>query len=472
MGDHVAVVIGGGPAGLSAANELAGRGIKPLVLEKLDKVGGLSRTESHKGFRFDIGGHRFYTRNEVIERLWTDMLGDDMLKVARLSRIVYGGRFFNYPLNLSNTLANLGPAESLLILLSYLGARLRPQGRQETFDRWVASRFGRRLYDKFFKTYTEKVWGIPCTEIRADWAAQRIGELSTATAIRSALFGSNGRRTLATEFLYPALGAGMMWQRFQEAIESKGGQVRLRCEAERVTHRNGRVESVTFRDGYALQDVPVRHLISSVAMSELVERLWPPPPDSVLSAARNLRYRDFLLVTLIVGQPGLFPDNWVYVHEPGVRVARIQNYTNWSSAMSPDPQKSCLGMEYFCFAGDDLWTLPDSGLIDLASGEIEALGLVRRRDVEDGAVIRQRGAYPVYDAGYRSNVQTVSGYLDTFENLQTVGRNGMHRYNNIDHSMLAGLLAARNVLGERHDVWRVNTDEPYCEPAPTAVARG
>jgi len=463
MEQYKTIVIGAGPAGLAAANELAKRGVKTLVLEQGDRPGGLARTEVYKGYRFDIGGHRFYTKNREVQQLWREMLGDDLLTVPRQSRIYYKRRFFNYPLTALNTVTNLGPVESSLIILSYAWARVRPTAKEETFEEWVTNRFGGRLFRTFFKTYTEKVWGIPCDVLRADWAAQRIGKLSVTAAIKNALFGGNSAKTLISEFLYPALGPGMMWERFQESITTNGGRVLLNSAVVRLNHENGSIKSVMVRNGGEPVEIRAESFVSSMPLCDLVAGLRPEPPEDVLRAAAGLKYRDFILVALVVNQPKLFSDNWIYIHAPDVRVGRIQNFRNWSSAMVAEKGKCCLGMEYFCFKGDDLWSMGDFRLCDLAADELAALGLAVRSDVEDAAVVRQEKAYPVYDSEYHRNLQIIRQYLATFGNLQSIGRNGMHRYNNQDHSMLAGLLAARNLLGERHELWSVNTDLSYGE---------
>jgi protoporphyrinogen oxidase len=464
---HRTVILGAGPAGLTAAYELARNGVEPVVFEQADRVGGLARTESYKGYRFDIGGHRFYTQVAEVQALWEEVLGPEFLRVRRLSRIYYNGRFFRYPLSAWNALRGLGLWESLLILASYCKARLCPSRTEDTFEEWVTNRFGDRLYRTFFKTYTEKVWGIPCREIRADWAAQRIKGLSLLAAARNALFGTRGVKSLIDEFHYPRLGPGQMWERFKECIEDKGGRVALNTPVLAINRRGARVQSVTVREAGADREVAAEQFISSIPVSQLLKWLQPAPPDEVLDAARGLKYRDFLIVALVVNRPELFPDNWIYVHSPQVRVGRIQNFKNWSAAMVPDPAKTCLGMEYFCSRGDDLWRQPDADLIRLAARELEALGLARAGEVEDGHVIRQLKAYPVYDAEYRGRLAVIQGYLAGLENLQTVGRNGLHRYNNQDHSMLCGLYAARNLLGASHDLWEVNTERSYYEEQRT-----
>ncbi|MEG5034055.1 NAD(P)/FAD-dependent oxidoreductase [Microcoleus sp. AT3-D2] len=463
MKHYPVAIVGAGPAGLTAAYELVKQGIIPVVLEKGDKVGGIARTETYKGYRFDIGGHRFYTKVEAVQQLWQEVLGNEFIKVPRLSRIFYRGKFFNYPISAFNTLFNLGIIESTLIILSYLKVRIWPLREEKTFEQWVINRFGERLYKTFFKTYTEKVWGIPCSEIQADWAAQRIKGLSLTTAIINALFGSNDTKTLIKEFDYPALGPGMMWEKFAEAVENKDGKVYLDTKVISFEREGNKIKSITAEQNGELVQYSADNFITSMPISALVARMKPQPPEKVLHAARSLKYRDFLIVALIVDRKDLFPDNWIYIHSPEVKVGRIQNFKNWSAALVPDVSKSCLGMEYFCSVGDEIWEMSDAELVELATRELVGLGLATTADVEDGVVIRQLKAYPVYDGEYRGHLQVLEGFLKGFENLQTIGRNGMHRYNNQDHSMLTGMLAVRNILGEKHDLWDVNTERSYHE---------
>lgn len=464
MRHHPAVIIGAGPAGLTAAYELHKNGVQSVTLEKADKVGGIARTEVYKGYRFDIGGHRFFTKVKEVEQLWYEVLGNDFIKVPRLSRIYYKGKFFSYPLEPYNALSNLGVINSLLIMWSYFKAKIRPLPEEENFEQWVSNRFGKRLYETFFKTYTEKVWGIPCTQIQADWAAQRIKGLSLRKAVINALFGSNDTKTLIKEFDYPILGPGMMWERFEEVLNSKDCPVYPNTDVVKIERDGQYIKSVTVRRNGETHQISGDHFISSMPVTALVHRLDPAPPDHVIQAARSLKYRDFLIVSIVIDEADLFPDNWIYIHSPEFKVGRIQNFKNWSAAMVPDQSKTCLGMEYFCSEGDALWELSDTELIDLASREIVELGLVDRVEkIEDGVVIRQHKAYPVYDGEYRQHLEVIKEYLQSFKNLQTVGRNGMHRYNNQDHSMLTGVLAAKNVLGEEHDLWEVNTERSYYE---------
>ncbi len=462
------VIIGGGPAGLTAGYELLKNGVNSAVLERADKVGGISRTEKYKGYRFDIGGHRFFTKVGEVRDIWIEILGEDLIQTPRLSRIYYDGKFYDYPLALVKTLKNLGIKRSALILMSYLKVKaekfLHLRSQPKTFEEWVTDCFGERLYRTFFKTYTEKVWGIPCSQIRADWAAQRIQNMSLKEAVLNAIFGSNNAKSLIKKFDYPRLGPGMMWERCQEILEEKGSPVYLHTEVVRLEREGTHITKVVIKRGDRLFEIRGDYFINSMPIAALMHRLDPLPPDYVLKAARGLKYRDFLIVSLIVDREHLFPDNWLYIHSPEFKVGRIQNFKNWSPEMVPDASKTCVGMEYFCSQGDNLWEMQDQDLIKLASQEIIKLNLgVKPGDVKDGTVIRQYKAYPVYDGEYRQHLQVLEDYIRTFDNLQTVGRNGMHRYNNQDHSMLSALLAAKNIIGEQHNIWNINVERSYHE---------
>jgi protoporphyrinogen oxidase len=469
------VIIGAGPAGLTAAYELAKQQQDVCVLEADPRhVGGLSRTVEYKGFQFDIGGHRFFSKSAQVEDLWTEILPHDLLVRQRSSRIYYRGRFFSYPLKLGEALQKLGLLEASACVLSYARARLAPAKRPQNFEEWVCRRFGTRLYEAFFKTYTEKVWGMRCTEISADWAAQRIKGLSLRSALLSAVRtnGSSrapsGIKTLATSFRYPRRGPGMMWNACAERVRALGGRVQLGrrvvdCAYDAAT----RLWTVTHDDMLGDREVEqARHLISSAPLRQLAAALTPALSADALAAAGGLKYRDFLTVALVLRDRRIFQDQWIYVHDPAVRVARIQNFKAWSPEMIPDPALCCYGLEYFCFAGDGLWNMSDDALVELARRELCAIGLARREDVLDGCVIRQPKAYPVYDDGYADRVRRVRLEMEArFPTLHVVGRNGMHRYNNQDHAMMTALLAAANVMaGQRlFDVWRVNEDAEYLE---------
>jgi protoporphyrinogen oxidase len=463
------VVLGAGPAGLAAAHELLSHSVPVTVLERDPRyVGGIARTVEHDGFRFDVGGHRFFSKNHEVEALWTEVLGDEMLSCARLSRIYYRGRYFDYPLKARNALRNLGPAETIRCMASYARARIRPVAEPRTFEEWVTNEFGHRLFSIFFKSYTEKVWGISTSELSADWAAQRIKGLDLARAIREALLpGRSGPvvKTLIDRFRYPRLGPGQMWERVRDNLAAAGQPVLMGESVERVVHESGLLRHVetSGADGRTRRFAG-EHFISSLPIRSLFRRLDPAAPGRVREAAESLRYRDFLTVALMVDRREVFPDNWIYVHDPGVRVGRIQNFKNWSVEMVPDTARTCLGLEYFCFEGDGLWSSSDEELIALGRCELEQLGICGAGDVFDGVVVRQRKAYPVYDAAYQRHLAVIREFLDGLGNLQVVGRNGMHQYNNQDHSMMTGILAARNIaLGERFDLWKVNGDAEYLE---------
>jgi len=466
------VVIGGGPAGLTAAHELIKLNRRPLVLEKHDKVGGLACTEEYKGFSFDMGGHRFFTKALEVNQMWREVLGDDFLRRPRLSRIYYDKTFFYYPLRLLNVLIGLGLWQSLLIVLSCVRWQLFPYQQEETFEQWVTNRFGRRLFLTFFKAYTEKVWGIPCSEIKAEWAAQRIKDLSFKTALLSMFLKPKQTiKTLIEQFDYPRRGPGMMWNAVKDHIETQGGVIRLNTDVIRIHRRGTRINSVAVSCNGHREIIVGTDFISSMPVTEFIRKLDPPPPPKVLEAAEKLSYRDFLTVCLIVNRPHLFPDNWIYIHDPEVKVGRIQNFKNWSPDMVPDHTKTSLGLEYFCTEGDTVWNMPDADLIELGKREVEHIGLARYEEVADGCVFRVPKAYPVYDSGYRNYLAIVRKFMDALKNCQTIGRNGLHRYNNQDHAMLTGMLAVRNrVLGEKHDLWSVNTDQEYHEEVRGGVA--
>jgi len=457
-------VLGAGPAGLTAGHVLGLRGRDGAIFEADDVVGGLARTVRFKDYRFDLGGHRFFTKLRPVERLWEEMLGDEFLLRPRLSRIYYNGGFFAYPLEVRDVIKRLGLVESFLCATSYAWNRVRPR-KVETFEDWVVVRFGRRLYNAFFRSYTEKVWGIPGSELKAEWAAQRIKNFSLAKAAFKVV-GLSGDHvtTLIEEFRYPRLGPGQMWETFSRRAGELGVPTYLHHRCESVRHRDGRVESVTFSTPEGTVEVAVEDgVVSSIPLSELVLKLEPSPPEEILAAARELKYRELVLVALVIDEAQPFPDNWIYLHDPGVRAGRVQNFGAWSEGMVV-PGHTCLGVEYFCFRGDEIWEMPEDEAVAMATRELASIGLINPARVIDGKKVPVPRAYPIYDSDHKNAVDLLREYLGTFQNLQVCGRNGLHRYNNQDHSMWTAILATLNLVeGSEYDVWSVNTEAEYLE---------
>ncbi|HEY8902699.1 MAG TPA: NAD(P)/FAD-dependent oxidoreductase [Chthoniobacterales bacterium] len=469
-------IIGAGPAGLTAAYMLAKGGVDVTVFESdPTRVGGISRTPEYKGYRFDIGGHRFFSKSKEIEALWDEILPDDMLVRPRSSRIFYRGKFFSYPLRPLEAFFKLGWVESIRCGLSYLRARAFPKRDLRNFEEWVSDRFGSRLFQIFFKTYTEKVWGMPCTEISADWAAQRIKGLSLFNAVFGSLLrmlspGARGKvvKTLIQSFRYPRLGPGMMWEACSGKIRTMGGRVEMGRRVVGCLREGGKWHVTTEDSSGKRETSPADHVISSMPVRMLPKVLSPSPSDALESAASSLKYRDFLTVVLICKGEAAFSDNWIYIHEPRVKVGRIQNFRSWSPEMGPEDGGLCYGLEYFCNEGDDLWNRTDEDLLGIARYEMEWLGLARRGAVVDGCVVRQPKAYPVYDDSYAAHVATIRAEIARdYPGFHMVGRNGMHRYNNQDHSMMTAILVARNIIVGRqiYDPWAVNEDAEYHEVA-------
>ena len=465
------VIAGAGPGGLTAAYLLTKRGEHPVVLEADDVVGGISRTVLRDGWRFDLGGHRFFTKVPEVEELWHEILpeGDFMLR-PRMSRIYYRGKFYDYPLKAMNALRNLGLWEAVLCGLSYVWARMRPPKDESNYENWLVARFGWRLYRTFFKTYTEKVWGVPVADMPADWAAQRVKNLDLRKAVFNAILPKRGQTeitTLIEEFQYPKYGPGMMWEVCAEKVQAAGGTVELGARLARVHVEGGRASSVTYIQGDREDKIDASHVVSTMPLRELVHTITPAPPSEVVAAADDLHYRDYLTVALIVPESRSFPDNWIYIHATDVEVGRIQNYGSWSPYLVKDG-RTCLGLEYFVFEGDDMWNTPDDELIALGTKELIRLGLAAEGDVERGYVVRVPKAYPYYDFAYKDNVATIRSWLEeNAPNVHPVGRNGMHKYNNQDHSMYTAMLTVENMFGASHDIWSVNVEEEYHEAGST-----
>ncbi len=462
------VIAGAGPAGLACALSLARRGREAIVVEKDSRAGGLCQTIDFNGCLFDMGGHRFLTRIDEIDALWRETLGEELLRVKRLSRIFYRGRFFKYPLSFLDTFLNLGPAESVLCIGSYLKDRVSKPADDATFEGWITNRFGRRLYRIFFDVYTQKVWAIPCKDLSADWARQRIQGLSLKVALRKAILGSltSGPKTLTEEFLYPRRGPGQFTDRLQDEAAGRGVRFVMNTAVTEVEHDGRTVLAAGLRSPHSpgTKTVPVSHLISSMPLPRLINALRPLPPEPVLAAASKLKFRSFLVVNIILARKNLFPDQWIYVHSPEVRLGRIQNYKNWSPAMILDPDKTSLGLEYFCDEGDAFWRKTDAELIAFALGELARIGIGSREHFVSGFVVRRPDAYPVYAREYREPLRIVSGFLACFGNLLTIGRAGLFRYCNSDLALRMGLLAADKVLGSAAtDLWNLGRERDYLE---------
>ena len=469
MGDKRKIgIIGGGPAGLTAAYELVNKNYDVIVFEQDENyVGGISRTETYKGFHFDIGGHRFFTKSKEVDALWQKILGPDLLRRNRKSRILYQGKFYSYPLKTGEALSNLGVWTTLLCLFSYLKARIFPISEPSNFEQWVTNKFGAKLFHIFFKTYTEKVWGMKCEDISVDWAAQRIKGLSMGKAILDALFrswknpqGDNQITSLIESFWYPRKGPGMLWEKCARDISDAGGVIKMGCS----------IMSLEKKSKWELLDqhgerFVCDEIISSMPLKQLVQSLIPKVPESAIKASQELNYRDFFTVILMVECEDLFDDNWLYVHDPSVKVGRIQNFKAWSPEMVPDEKYNCYGLEYFCFERESIWSKSDDELISLGKNELAKLGLLKNFKIVDGYIARQAKAYPIYNENYKDNLDTIKDALQHYEGLQVVGRNGMHKYNNQDHSMMTAILATKNIInGElKYNLWNVNSDAEYHE---------
>lgn len=458
------VIVGAGPAGMGCAYTLAQARRPLLIIEQDDVPGGLCQTMNFCGYLFDIGGHRFLSKSKEINQFWHEIMAGDMLSVNRQSRIFFRHKYFNYPLSFFNVMFNLGLWEASRCVASYFFYKYFKHEKDDTFAGWVTNRFGKRLFDIFFKTYTEKVWAVPCEDISADWAAQRIRGLSLRVALKSALgLNRNGApKTLSDRFLYPRTGPGEFYERLENKTTALGARFEYRKRITQIRHDGGKIRSVNISGvlDKKEEEIALETLCLSMPLPLVIRYMDPKPPDFVVEAAKKLVFRDFMVVNIILDKEHIFPDQWLYIHSPEVRVGRIQNYKNWSPAMVPDLKKTSLGLEYFCNKGDDLWTMNDADLINFAVGEIDKLGIVSRRHLINGFVVRRQNAYPVYSMDYQNNIQIIKEYLKGFSNLYPMGRSGLFRYNNSDHALLTGIYTARNIMGETScDVWAINPDE-------------
>ena len=456
--------LGGGPASLAGGLELVKKGYFVTILEREGKVGGISKTINYKGYRFDVGGHRFFTKSEEVMRLWGDILGDDFRKTPRLSRIYYNKKFFMYPIQIGDTFKKAGITTSLACLYSFVLYRLMPIRHEKSFADWVTNRFGKKLFNMFFLSYTEKVWGISTKILSADWAAQRIQGLSLWEVIKNAIFKpTNKAKTLIDEFYYPKYGSGMMYEKIAEKIESLGGKIIKNQQITDICLENGNVVFAKTKNQNGNEECFYGdHFVSSVPLPDTI-RFIDPKIDSSDEISKHLQFRDFLSVNLIIDQKDLFPDNWIYVHDPIVKMGRIQNFKNFSPDMTPLPEHSPIGCEYFCNQGDILWNTSDQELIDLAKNELEKMGLIKKDSLIDGNVYRMRDAYPVYMDDYQDWISKAKKAIEPISNLQAIGRGGMFRYNNMDHSILSGIFAARNIMGDNLNLWEINEEKEYHE---------
>jgi len=455
------LIVGAGPAGLTAGLSLVEKGKPVTILEQGKQVGGISKTVSYKKYRFDIGGHRFFTKNQEVANLWKKIMPKDFTEKNRISRIFYQDKFYNYPLEPLNALANLGPFKAATAFLSHLKAKSNPIKPEKTLEDVYINSFGQYLYDKFFRIYSTRLWGIPPHQMAPDWGKARVGKLSLYNAVKDAFFPKKAEiKSLIKRFHYPKFGPGQMWEAFAQKIKEGEGEILLNSKVLKINHVGNKVVSVATQDG---RQFKLDQLISSMPMKDLINALEPPPPAGILKAANELKYRDYILVALIIKAKNIFPDQWIYIQDPGFMNVRVQNVNNWSLAMVGDKNKTVLGMEYVVSEGDPLWQMKDWELIGLAKGEAHKLGFAKIEQVVDARVVRELKVYPVYDQNYQRYLSTVKKYLSAFKNLTLIGRNGMHKYNNMDHSMLTAMLAVENLFGAKNDLWQVNADQEYQE---------
>lgn len=477
--NSIVAILGAGPAGLACAERLVSNGVKVVVLDKNEKVGGLARTEEFKGHLFDVGPHRFFTKNEEVESFWKKCAGDELISVKRLTRILYRNKLLQYPLQPFDALRGLGFWRSCYAVSSYLWAKLRWRKRQpKNFEDWVISRFGRVLYEAFFKTYTEKIWGIPCHEIGVEWAEQRIKGLSLSEVVRSAFrLGSRTKvKSLIDEFMYTKRGAGVVYENIAKKIRTSGSEVLLDTRVVGIERDGLTVSAITYETASGeRQTIAVSHVFSSIPLTEFVLQVSPQAPAACITAARKLYYRDHITVNLILPRTRIFPDQWIYIHNPNVRMARVSEYGNFSPAMA-SKDTCAISVEYFCFAHEPLWETADDDLVKMALRELKLVELISSEECLGAYVVREPDSYPAYYLGHRPHFNVLKQFVASFGNVDAIGRGGMYKYNNQDHSILSGICAARRFFGEQVDVWEVNTDQAYLEekqlPSPLGAGAG
>ncbi len=457
------LIIGAGPAGITAGVELLkSQQFDVTVLERDSVVGGLAKTTDYKGCKYDIGPHHFITEDPAIEEWWKDLMKDDFIKHKRFTRIYYNDHFFHYPLEPTNVIKGLSLIECARSILSYTYYRLFPIKNPKTFEDWVTNKFGYRLFSIFFKTYTEKVWGIKCNKISSDWSAQRIKGFSLSKAIFYAFFGKwfkkNAPRTINNEFYYPSLGSGTLWNKAAQQISNHNhGLVRMNEEVVTIEHHNNYIDALITQHTSSkpqsgakkLHRIEADYFLSTMPLRTLILSMDPPAPQSVIQAANSLKYRGLITINLIVKKANVCPDHWLYVHEKKVRMGRVGNMNNFSMKMSNNPEHTALSLEYFSFTDEPFWQTEDSELVKLGAQELETIGLAKAEEVIDGFIMRTSEAYPVYDEHYKEHLGEVLGYLSTFKNLHLMGRNGLHRYNNMDIAMLSAMNVVEKLVKEQ-----------------------
>lgn len=462
-------IIGAGPAGITAAYRLAKENIEVDVYEASDAVGGMAKTIELWNQKVDLGPHRFFSSDPRVNEVWLETVGSDYDMVNRLTRIYYKNKFFYYPLKPLNALTRLGVLEAANCVLSFakqnvFGQKADSQPEADNFESWVVKRFGRRLFEIFFKTYSEKLWGIGCDELDSDFAAQRIKKLSLTEAIKSAILGNKGNKhkTLVDTFAYPHAGSGVVYERMADTVKESGGNVYCETPVRRVCTENGKVTGIELMNGeFRAYD----RIISTMPLTRMVSQL-PEVPETVTNSVSQLKFRNTILVFLKVEAIDLFPDNWLYIHADNLQTGRITNFRNWSPNLYGEEKNSILALEYWCYDADENWTSDNEKLIALATEEIRKTGLIGDAQVSAGHVHRVKNCYPVYNCGYKESLKPVEAYLKTIENLDVIGRYGAFKYNNQDHSILMGILAAENIAhGTNHNLWEINTDYEYQESA-------
>jgi len=464
-------IIGAGPAGLTTAYALCKQGYEVHVYEASNEAGGLSRTIDLWGMKADIGPHRFFSTDKRVNSLWLELVGKDYKMINRKTRILYNQKYFNYPLKAGNALLNLGPITAGSCLLSYMKQKLFPIKQDGSFQNWVVHRFGERLFELFFKSYSEKLWGISCTDLDADFAAQRIKKLSLKEAVISALRKnkSNQHKTLVDQFAYPNEGSGIVYNRMVDFILQQKGKLNFRTPVVSLQVDQNRVVGLTTING---ESHSFDHVVSSMPLTHLLKAL-PSVPENISHSATQLKFRNTIMVYLLIDSEHLFDDNWLYIHSPNLKTGRITNFRNWTPALYGESKKTILSMEYWCYEEDEGWTESDENIISLASNELVKSGLCKKNLIEEGKVLRIPKCYPVYSKGYRKLLEPIEEYINGFKNLQAIGRFGAFKYNNQDHSILMGLLAAENIIDfKKHNLWAVNTDYDLYQERSIITATG